>query len=252
MQFSMSQASLPVFEVHLNVLSAILDKAEAYAAAKKSDPAVLLHSRLSPDMFDLARQVQVATDSARRRGAPRRRRQSRKNPASGDAEFSRNPILGAKTNSEEYGFRIVHEATYALTTQDFTPAIDSVAESGCDLLFLCSYLEDSIGLVRAIHAHPFRPKMVGASMIGPQNTAVKTTLGPLLNVLRLRQIILSKPSQSGSDDGYYRTTDVCGGAWKRCRGFFVCGTRSRAGSHLSYRFSHPHPQGPARRRCAFR
>jgi hypothetical protein len=36
-------------------------------------------------------------------------------------------------------------------------------------------------IVRAIHAHPFRPKMVGASMIGPQNTAVKTTLGPLLN-----------------------------------------------------------------------
>jgi hypothetical protein len=35
MQFSMSQASLSVFEVHLNVLSAILDKAEAYAAAKK-------------------------------------------------------------------------------------------------------------------------------------------------------------------------------------------------------------------------
>src|SRR6202051_4436212 len=100
---------------------------------------------------------------------------------SADAEFSRNPILGAKTNSEEYGFRIVHEAAYPLTTQDFTPVIDSVAESGCDLLFLCSYLEDSIGLVRAIHAHPFRPKMVGGGMIGPQNTAVKTALGPLLN-----------------------------------------------------------------------
>jgi branched-chain amino acid transport system substrate-binding protein len=100
---------------------------------------------------------------------------------SADAEFSRNPILGAKANSQKYGFRIVHEGTYPLTTEDFAPVIDSVAESGCDLLFLCSYLEDSIGLVRAIHAHPFLPKMVGASMIGPQNTAVKTTLGPLLN-----------------------------------------------------------------------
>jgi branched-chain amino acid transport system substrate-binding protein len=100
---------------------------------------------------------------------------------SADAEFSRNPILGAKANSEKYGFRIVHEATYPLTTDDFKPVIDAVANSGCDLLFLCSYLEDSIGLVRAIHAHPFRPKMVGAGMIGPQNTAVKTTLGPLLN-----------------------------------------------------------------------
>ena len=100
---------------------------------------------------------------------------------SADAEFSRNPILGAKANADKYGFRIVHEATYPLTTENFTPVIDAVAESGCDLLFLCSYLADSIGLVRAIHAHPFRPKMVGAGMIGPQNTAVKTTLGPLLN-----------------------------------------------------------------------
>ncbi len=100
---------------------------------------------------------------------------------SADAEFSRNPILGAKANSGKYGFRIVHEATYPLTTDDFKPVIDAVARSGCDLLFLCSYLGDSIGLVRAIHAHPFRPKMVGAGMIGPQNTAVKTALGPLLN-----------------------------------------------------------------------
>ncbi len=100
---------------------------------------------------------------------------------SADAEFAHNPILGAKADAEKYGLRIVHEATYPLTTENFAPVIDSVAKSGCDLLFLCSYLEDSIGLVRAIHAHPFRPKMVGAGMIGPQNTAVKTALGPLLN-----------------------------------------------------------------------
>jgi branched-chain amino acid transport system substrate-binding protein len=100
---------------------------------------------------------------------------------SADAEFSRNPILGAKANAKKYGFKIVHEATYPLTTENFAPVIDAVAKSGCDLLFLCSYLDDSIGLVRAIHAHSFRPKMVGAGMIGPQNTAVKTSLGPLLN-----------------------------------------------------------------------
>ena len=65
MSFSMSQASLPVFEIGLNALSAVLDKAEAYAAAKKIDSSVLLNSRLSPDMFALARQVQIATDQAR-------------------------------------------------------------------------------------------------------------------------------------------------------------------------------------------
>jgi uncharacterized protein len=66
---SMSQASLPVFEMNLNALSGVLDKAEAFATAKKIDPAVLLQSRLAPDMFNLTRQVQVATDGARRGSA---------------------------------------------------------------------------------------------------------------------------------------------------------------------------------------
>lgn len=69
MSQSMSQASLPVFEINLNALSGVLDKGEAFAAAKKIDPAVLLHSRLAPDMFDLTRHVQVATDGARRGSA---------------------------------------------------------------------------------------------------------------------------------------------------------------------------------------
>lgn len=65
MAFSMFQASVPVFEVGLNALSAVLDKAESHAAAKKIDPSVLLNSRLSPDMFALARQAQVAADQAK-------------------------------------------------------------------------------------------------------------------------------------------------------------------------------------------
>jgi uncharacterized protein len=66
---SMSQASLPVFEINLEALSGILDKAEAFATAKKIDPAALLRSRLVLDMFDLTRQVQVATDGAKRGSA---------------------------------------------------------------------------------------------------------------------------------------------------------------------------------------
>jgi hypothetical protein len=62
---SMSQASLPVFEIGLNALSGVLDKAEAHAAARKIDASVLLGSRLSPDMFALTRQVQVSADQAK-------------------------------------------------------------------------------------------------------------------------------------------------------------------------------------------
>jgi len=98
-----------------------------------------------------------------------------------DAEFARNPAIGAKANAEQYGFTIVREVRYPLATTNFTAIVDEVAETGCDLLFLCSYLTDSIELIRALRAHSFRPKMVGGAMIGPQNASVKITLGPLLN-----------------------------------------------------------------------
>ena len=65
MAFSMSQASLPALTIGLNALSGVLDKAQAFATAKKIDPSVLLNSRLAPDMFALTRQVQVATDLAK-------------------------------------------------------------------------------------------------------------------------------------------------------------------------------------------
>jgi hypothetical protein len=49
----------------LGNLDGWLDKAAAYAESKKFDPAVLLASRLAPDMFPLLRQVQIACDNAK-------------------------------------------------------------------------------------------------------------------------------------------------------------------------------------------
>ena len=62
---SMYQASAPRFANILHNLSALLDKAQAHCEAKKIDPLVLTASRLYPDMFALARQVQVACDTAK-------------------------------------------------------------------------------------------------------------------------------------------------------------------------------------------
>src|SRR5215472_217525 len=65
MPYTMTQAALPVFEIALNALAGVLDKAAAFAAGKKLDPAVLPQWRLAPDMFPLARQVQVVCDQAK-------------------------------------------------------------------------------------------------------------------------------------------------------------------------------------------
>ena len=61
----MYQASVPVLIRMLGNVRAILEKAAAWAEAKKIDPAVLLQSRLAPDMFTLMRQVQIAADMAK-------------------------------------------------------------------------------------------------------------------------------------------------------------------------------------------
>jgi uncharacterized protein len=61
----MSQASLPVFEIGLNALSAVIEKAAAHLATKKVDQSVLIGWRLAPDMFAFGRQVQVACDQAK-------------------------------------------------------------------------------------------------------------------------------------------------------------------------------------------
>jgi hypothetical protein len=61
----MYDIAIPTFQKQLAALEAILDKAADYAAAKKIDLAVLLGSRLYPDMFNLTRQVQLATDFAK-------------------------------------------------------------------------------------------------------------------------------------------------------------------------------------------
>ena len=64
MPVSMYSVSIPVFIQHLNGLDTILDKAAAWAAARKVNEADLLNMRLSPDMFNLTRQVRAATDHA--------------------------------------------------------------------------------------------------------------------------------------------------------------------------------------------
>jgi len=65
MSMSMYHASAPVFARALKQVKHLLEKTAAHAAEKKIDESVFLTGRLSPDMFPLSRQVQIATDFAR-------------------------------------------------------------------------------------------------------------------------------------------------------------------------------------------
>ena len=64
MSISMHTATVPTCTRALNNLAAILEKAAAHAQGRKIDPAVLLNTRLFPDMFPLATQIHIANDIA--------------------------------------------------------------------------------------------------------------------------------------------------------------------------------------------
>ncbi len=66
MSLSMYQASVPVFTQMLTSLLGILDKAAAHGAAMKWDPTVPATLRLIPDMLPFNKQIQIASDHAKR------------------------------------------------------------------------------------------------------------------------------------------------------------------------------------------
>jgi len=65
MSHAMHTSSVPVFRQLLGGLDAILAKADKHAVARSIEPAALTQARLFPDMFPLAKQVQIACDFAR-------------------------------------------------------------------------------------------------------------------------------------------------------------------------------------------
>ena len=65
MSLTMYECSIPVFLRYLDNLAALLEKGISYAKDKEIEEAVLVNSRLYPNMLPLSRQVQIACDAAK-------------------------------------------------------------------------------------------------------------------------------------------------------------------------------------------
>ncbi|HWA47840.1 MAG TPA: amino acid ABC transporter substrate-binding protein [Dongiaceae bacterium] len=98
-----------------------------------------------------------------------------------DQEFSRNASDGARQNAKKYGLKIVYDKSYPPSTTDYAPIVRAIQATNPDIVVVCSYPPDSVGIVRAVNEIGFKPKMIGGGMVGPQNTSMKASLGPLLN-----------------------------------------------------------------------
>jgi branched-chain amino acid transport system substrate-binding protein len=98
-----------------------------------------------------------------------------------DQEFSRNAVDGARENTKQSRLKLVYERTYPPASADFAPIVRAIAAANPDLVVVCSYPPDSVGMVRAVNEVGFKPKAIGGAMVGLQSTAIKAQLGPLLN-----------------------------------------------------------------------
>ena len=98
-----------------------------------------------------------------------------------DAEFPRNAMDGARTVIAELGLKLVYDKTYPPTTTDYSPILRAIQATAPDVVMVCSYPPDSVGMVRAAHEIGLRTKLFGGAMVGLQNTSIKVQLGPLLN-----------------------------------------------------------------------
>jgi branched-chain amino acid transport system substrate-binding protein len=98
-----------------------------------------------------------------------------------DAEFPHNAIDGARVLAKQAGLKIVYDKTYPPSTTDYTPIVRAIQATNPDLVLVCSYPPDTVGMVRAAHEVGLKTKLFGGGMVGLQSTAIKVQLGPLLN-----------------------------------------------------------------------
>ena len=98
-----------------------------------------------------------------------------------DAEFSHNAMDGARVWAKKDGLKIVYDQTYPPSTADYSPIIRVIQATHPDLVLVCSYPPDTVGMVRAANEVGLKTKLFGGGMVGLQSPAIKSQLGPLLN-----------------------------------------------------------------------
>ena len=110
-----------------------------------------------------------------------------------DAEFGKTACDGTRENAKKVGFEIVYDKAYPPSTTDYAPIMRAVQATNPDLVYVCAYPPDTVGIVRAIHETKFTAKMIGGAMVGLFATPIKMQLGPLMNGIVISESFVASP-----------------------------------------------------------
>jgi branched-chain amino acid transport system substrate-binding protein len=100
-----------------------------------------------------------------------------------DQEFAQNLANGARELSKKAGIQAVYDQNYPPTTTDFSSLVRGIRAAKPDMVFVMSYPNDSVAIVRAVNEIGVGSgvKMFGGGMVGLQFTPIMQSLGSLLN-----------------------------------------------------------------------
>jgi branched-chain amino acid transport system substrate-binding protein len=100
-----------------------------------------------------------------------------------DQEFAQNLGNGARALAKQRGLKIVYEQNYPPTTVDFSSMIRAIRAAKPDLVFVASYPNDSVAIVRAVNEIGVGSGVMlfGGGMVGLQFTPIMESLGSSLN-----------------------------------------------------------------------
>jgi branched-chain amino acid transport system substrate-binding protein len=100
-----------------------------------------------------------------------------------DQEFAQNLANGARELAKKAGLKTVYDQNYPPTTTDFSSLIRGIRAAKPDVVFVMSYPNDSVAIVRAVNEIGVgsQVKLFGGGMVGLQFTPIMESLGSMLN-----------------------------------------------------------------------
>ena len=100
-----------------------------------------------------------------------------------DQEFAQNLANGARELAKKAGLKTVYDQNYPPATVDFSAMIRAIRAAKPDMVFVMSYPNDSVAIVRAVNEIGVGEsvKLFGGGMVGLQFTPNMVALGSSLN-----------------------------------------------------------------------
>src|SRR5436190_5614925 len=100
-----------------------------------------------------------------------------------DNDFAQSLANGARELGKKAGLKTVYDQNYPPATTDFSSLIRSIRAAKPEIVFVMSYPNDSVAIVRAVNEIGVgsQVQLFGGGMVGLQFTPIMSSLGSLLN-----------------------------------------------------------------------